>query len=135
MTIGKILGVGAALVAGGAVAASIWLNPPSENRARAMDNERHLRLNMIRTAINEHYRLREKLPATLQDLGDTLGRSSDDILDPVTKQPFDYEVVGEKEYRFCAIFERSEDGSRRKHVRGHKAGRNCFDGKVIPSKS
>ncbi len=68
MSIGKVLAVGAALVAGLAVAASIWLNPPAENRARAMDSQRLWRISRIESAINNHYRLHQKLPANLEEL-------------------------------------------------------------------
>ena len=132
VNIGKLLAVGAALVAGLAAAVSIWLDPPSENRARAMDAQRLLRLSRIESAINSHYRLREKLPATLDELETDKGYLiRNDVLDPGTEQPFEYQVVGEKDYRLCAVFERSSDEEPRAlYGRVHKAGRDCFDGKV-----
>jgi hypothetical protein len=132
MSIGKILAMGAAFVASFAVATSIWLNPPSENRARAMDDQRVRQLGQIESAINNHYRLRQKLPAHLEELEADKGNlAPEKLLDPGTGKPFEYEVVGEKDYRLCAIFERSTDGEH--NLRGnrlHKAGRDCFDYKV-----
>jgi hypothetical protein len=133
MSIGKILAAGAILVVALAVAASIWLDPPSENRARAMDSQRLWRMSRIEMAINDHYRLRQKLPATLDELEfdkSYLGRH--ELLDPDTERPFEYEVAGEKDYRLCAVFDRSsEEEARILYARRHKAGRDCFDHKVV----
>jgi hypothetical protein len=133
VSIGKILAAGAVLVVALAVMASIWLDPPSENRARAVDAQRLWRLSRIEVAINDHYRLRQKLPASLDELQFNkgyLGRH--ELLDPDTDRPFEYEVVGEKDYRLCAVFDRSsEDESRTVYLRRHKAGRDCFDNKVV----
>ena len=136
MSIGKVLALGAALVAGFAVATSIWLNPPSANRARAMDSQRLWRLSRIESAINNHYRLRQKLPANLEELtADKSDFTPENLLDPDTGQTFEYEAVGEKDYRLCAIFERSAEGEpQRLYVRRHKAGRDCFEQKVTARK-
>ena len=136
ISIGTVLAVGAALVAGFAVATSIWLNPPSENRARAMDSQRLWRLSRIESAVNNHYWLRQRLPSNLEEL--TASKSDlarENLLDPSTGQTFEYEAVGEKDYRLCAIFERSTEGEPRLlQVRRHKAGRDCFDQKVTVPK-
>jgi hypothetical protein len=136
MSIGRILAVAAALVAGFAVATSIWLNPPSENRARAMDSQRLWRLSQIERALNNHYRLRQKLPVNLKELeSDNSDLARENLLDPDTRQPFEYEVVGETGYRLCAIFERStESEPHLLQVRRHKSGRDCFDQKVTVPK-
>ena len=133
MSTGRVLAICAALVAGLAVAVSIWLNPPSENRARAMDAERIWRLGQIERAINDYYRLRQKLPSNLEELeADNSELVRENLLDPNTGAPFGYEVVGEQDYRLCAIFERSTDvKSHPPGIRKHKAGRDCFDNKVI----
>ena len=129
MSIGKVLAVGAALVAGLAVAASIWLNPPAENRARAMDSQRLWRISRIESAINNHYRLHQKLPANLEEL--TIDLAPENLRDPGTGQTFEYEAVGERGYRLCAVFERSADVEpNRSYGRRYKAGRDCFEEKV-----
>lgn len=133
VNIGKILAVCAALVAGLAVATSIWLNPPSENRARAMDMQRVRQLDRIKGAIDYHYQLRQKLPANLEVLEKDRGSfTAQNRLDPGTGQPFEYEIVGDRDYRLCATFERSIEGDSTVYTnRRHQAGRNCFDHKVI----
>jgi hypothetical protein len=133
MNVGKLLAISAAVVVALAVAISIWLDPPSENRARAMDGQRLWRLSRIESAINNHYRLRQRLPANLQELEvDKSDLGLQNLIDPGTGEPFEYEVVGEKDYRLCATFERSADGDRDLlYTRTHKAGRDCFDQKVI----
>jgi hypothetical protein len=131
MSIGKVLALSAALVAGLAVAASIWLNPPSENRARAMDSQRLWQLSRIESAISNHYRLHQKLPANLGELtADKSDLAHGNLRDPGTGQMFEYEAVSERGYRLCAVFERGVDNEPRLYVRRHKAGRDCFEQKV-----
>jgi hypothetical protein len=130
-----MLAIGAGIVVAGAVTISIWLDPPGENRARSLDRDRIWRLTWTENAINSHYRLHKKLPANLEEL-----ESGSQYLrrvqyqDPGTGKPFEYEVVGERDYRLCAVFERSsEDEPLLNYGRKHTAGRNCFDQKLIPS--
>lgn len=133
MTMGRILGFGAALAATLAVAASIWLNPPSENRARMLDAQRVSQLSTIEGAINMHYRKHKKIPGSFEELA-TVTRDYDrtTLLDPGTGQPFEYEVLNEKGYRLCITFERStDDDPSLTYARQHKAGRDCFENQVI----
>ena len=128
MSIGKVLALGAALVAGFAVATSIWLNPPSANRARAMDSQRLWQLSRIESAISNHYRLHQKLPANLEELtADKSDLAYASLRDPGTGQMFEYEPVSESGYRLCAVFERGVDNEPQPYVRKHKAGRDCFE--------
>jgi hypothetical protein len=98
-----------------------------------MDYQRVRQLSRIEGAISNHYRLRQKLPANLEELvADKSDLAPETLLDPGTGQPFQYEIVGEKEYRLCAIFERSTDEEHHlRSIRRHKAGRDCFDQKVV----
>jgi hypothetical protein len=131
MSIGGILAAGAAIVAGLAVATSIWLNPPSENRARALDAERTRRLATIENAITGYYQKRQALPKDLETLDAEYSYIARETLhDPGTGQLFEYGVLGEKDYRLCAVFERSADGIS-SYSPKHKAGRDCFERKVV----
>ena len=137
MTVGKILGFGAAIVATLTVVTFICLSPPWENRPRVLDAQRRSQLSSVEGAINMHYRVHQKLPATLEELqksAKNFGRTI--LLDPGTGQPFEYEVVNERDYRLCVTFERStDDDLSLTYARQHKAGRNCFENKILAIKS
>jgi hypothetical protein len=133
---GKLLAILAGIVAAAAVATSIWLNPPSEIRARNLDQQRLGNLGQTENAIKTYYDIHRSLPLDLRALD-----SEDNRLvqanwhDPETKRPFEYEIMGEKSYRLCAVFARhSEKGDSPYEVfpRQHSAGRDCFQYNVTP---
>ena len=97
-----------------------------------MDSQRLWQLGRIESAINNHYRLHQKLPANLEELtADKIDLAPENLRDPGTGQMFEYEAVGEREYRLCAVFERSADVEpNRSYGRRYKAGRDCFEEKV-----
>jgi len=128
---GRLLGGLAAVVAVAAVATSISLNPPSEMRARRLDEVRLQNLNQTENAIQMYYGAHHALPVELKAL------ENDDHLhmevhwhDPETQQPFEYAITGESSYRLCAVFSRSSDQSDNSvgvSFGKHKAGRDCFE--------
>lgn len=65
---GKVLSILAALAAVAAVTTSIWLNPPSENRARSLDQKRLQGLKLTEDAIIKYYDIHHALPADLRAL-------------------------------------------------------------------
>jgi hypothetical protein len=134
--IGKLLAGIAAIVATAAVAASIWLNPPSEIRARALDQRRLGNLSQTENAINVYYSLHKALPADLKALDNEDNRLVQaDWHDPETQRPFDYEIVSESSYRLCAVFARhSEKGDSPydPSPKKHGAGRDCLQYSVTP---
>ena len=126
---GKVLSVFAALVAVAAVSTSIWLDPPSDNRARALDVERLEGLELTQDAIKKYFHINHALPADLTALDI---ESNQAILtswhDPETHQPLEYQIIGETSYRLCAWFARESDwqNSGRYSSKKHTAGRDCF---------
>lgn len=127
---GKILAILAAIVAAAAVAASIWLNPPSENRARSLDQERLKGLNSAEFAIKSYADLHHALPANLQLLESENGLLTPSIWhDPVTNQPYEYVIINENSYRLCANFSRNSDKAENGYsyqFKNHGAGHVCF---------
>src|SRR5580658_4813123 len=65
---GKMLSILTALVAIAAVSTSIWLNPPSETKARSLDRERLDGLRTTAFAIKKYFAVQHALPAALKAL-------------------------------------------------------------------
>ncbi len=136
---GKLLAVLAAIVAAAAVATSIWLNPPSEIRARALDQARLRGLKSTEDAIKTYYDAHRALPVELQ----VLENENNHLVlanwhDPETQRPYEYNILSETSYRLCAVFSRSSDKSDRENnlydysFKKHSAGRDCFQQSVSP---
>jgi hypothetical protein len=132
---GRLLAWLVGAVAVVAVATSIWIHPPSEARARRLDQVRMQDLNQTETAIHSYFVAHQALPADLKVL-DSEENHHGDVRwhDPETNQTFEYAVTGEKAYRLCAIFARKSDQSDPYiGINGtHNAGRDCFQLKVTP---
>jgi hypothetical protein len=123
---GRVLAVVAGIVAIAAVATSIWLNPPSVNRARTLDGQRLRDLQQIETAISIYYNSHQALPADLKAIDNPW---SADWGDPETRQSYEYEIQGPASYQLCAIFSRKSDegmSTQDGPCWKHSAGRNCF---------
>ena len=133
---GKGLAILAAVVVIVAVSTSLWLNPPSENRARAFDRVRLQDLRAIENAMRLYFNKHQALSADLMTLDhedNQLRRAS--WHDPETGQPFEYEILGTKSYRLCANFSRNSDEGENSFdyaFRKHSAGRDCFQLSVGP---
>jgi len=133
---GKLLAGLAAVVAIAAVGYSIWLNPPSENRARALDQKRLGNLAQTEIAIEAYYTIHHALPADLKALDGKDNRlMPPNWRDPETQRPFDYEIVDQTSYRLCAVFARQSEKGDNPYVsmqKQHNAGRDCFQYNVVP---
>lgn len=127
---GKVLAILAALVAVAAVSTSIWLDPPSENRARALDQKRLDGLELTETAISKYFDVHHALPADLRALDSKTNQPIQaNWHDPETHQPLEYQIIGEQSYRLCAKFARNSDWQDPEAYlfKKHSAGRDCFD--------
>jgi hypothetical protein len=135
---GKVLSILAALVAVAAVATSIWLNPPSENRARSLDQKRLQGLNLTDIAITRYYYTHHALPADLTALDNESNQAiGANWHDPETHQPLEYQIKGEKSYSLCARFAHNSDSQNPQgfFFKKHSAGRDCFEYNVsLPEK-
>jgi type II secretory pathway pseudopilin PulG len=127
---GKLLAILAGIIVVGAVAASIWINPPSEIRARSIDRVRLNDLQSIESSITRYYNLHHALPVDLKTLESDNGSLAEQSWhDPETQLPFEYGITGVASYQLCAVFSRSSDTNESNHVyqpKNHGAGRVCF---------
>jgi hypothetical protein len=127
---GKVLSILAALVAVAAVSISIWLNPPSETKARSLDRERLDGLRTTEFAIKRYFHVQHALPANLKVLDSEKNQPIQaNWHDPVTDQPIEYEIIGAQSYRLCAKFDRNSDWQSpgEYDFKKHSAGRDCFE--------
>jgi len=132
---GKVLSILVALVAVAAVTTSIWLNPPSENRARSLDQKRLQGLNLTEIAITRYYYIHYALPANLTALDNESNQAIEaNWHDPETHQPLEYQIKGELSYSLCAKFARNSDSQNPEgfFFKKHGTGRDCFEYNVIP---
>jgi type II secretory pathway pseudopilin PulG len=131
---GKFLAILAGMIAILAVVTSIWLNPPSEIRARKLDQVRLSGLQSIENAISMYYRAHHALPAGLNVLdNESRWLNYKNWHDPETQHPYEYEIVNETSYKLCAVFSRSsdkEDNFYDYSFRKHSSGRDCFQQSV-----
>jgi type II secretory pathway pseudopilin PulG len=127
---GKLLAILAGIVVVGAVATSIWLNPPSEIRARSIDQVRLNDLQHIDSSIRSFYGLHHALPADLKALESENGLLTEQNWhDPETQHPFEYQITGATSYQLCAVFSRSSDKDANNYeyqFKNHGADRACF---------
>ena len=133
---GKVLSVIAALVALAAVTTSIWLNPPSENKARSLDQERLDGLKLTERAIGKYYDIHHALPADLKVLDTERNQPIQaSWYDPQTHEPLEYKILNKQSYSLCARFARNSDWENpvEYDFKKHNAGRDCFEYNVSPS--
>src|ERR1700731_3120969 len=133
---GKVLSILAALVGVAAVTASIWLNPPSENRARSLDEARLIGLKVTERAISKYYDIHHALPADLKVLDTEKNQPIQASWhDPQTHEPLEYKILGQQSYSLCASFARNSDWQNPEeyNFKKHRAGRDCFEYNVSPS--
>jgi hypothetical protein len=126
---GKMLSILTALVAIAAVSTSIWLNPPSETKARSLDRERLDGLRTTAFAIKKYFDVQHALPADLKALDSERNQPIQaNWHDPETHQPIEYEIIGLQTYRLCATFDRNSDWQRPGDYdfKKHSAGHDCF---------
>lgn len=131
---GKLLAIAGVIAAIGAVSASIYLNPPSAVKARELDQKRLQSLRQLDFAIKAYYHNHRSLPDKLSAIENLEGLSGGSPwTDPVTGQPFEYDVLGPATYRLCADF--SADSGKEENplyiaFRKHHKGHDCFQQQV-----
>src|SRR5580704_19332944 len=92
---GKMLSILTALVAIAAVSTSIWLNPPSETKARSLDRERLDGLRNTAFEIERYFDDQHALPPDLKALDIERNQPIQaNWHDPATHQPIEYEIIG-----------------------------------------
>lgn len=132
-----VLVVFAAMIAGFFVIGS-----PAKQRDKKLDQERINNLYSIQDYIVNYWDLHEELPADLAELQEEYPYVRD-MKDPLTKEPYEYNKVGELAFELCATFAlatEEQNGSYaypryfRNYVEGdsweHGEGRTCFERKI-----
>jgi hypothetical protein len=116
-----------------AVVAAIYLETPSEARARRLDERRVKDLVTIESTVKEYWNRRKELPPSLGAIAGT--GLQPPLTDPESQAPYRYSQKGAESFELCATFARASDksrGDRPVHdVRwAHGSGLTCFDRSV-----
>ena len=112
---------------------------PGQARLQRLDSERVSSLQSIQYVIEESSALDGTLPSSIDQL-DIIGRGIVAI-DPVTGEPYVYEVTGDTRYKLCATFDtntkdvtRRDGGNFSNAEWPHTDGYYCFE-KTVPEKT
>ena len=111
------------------VAGLVALGSPAGQRQERLDARRAQDLEAISQAIDRYEATHERLPVSL----DELRRGSDTqvpVLDPVTRETYDYRTGEGTAYELCAIFALAtvdRDPRAARPFSRHEAGRHCFE--------
>ena len=121
--------LGGAAVSIAVVAGLVALGSPAGQRRERLDARRAQDLAAVAQAINRYEATHERLPVSLDEL-----RSASDtqvpILDPLTREAYEYEAGESTAYELCAVFalatvDRDPRGAR--PFSRHESGRHCFE--------
>ncbi|MGD0913418.1 MAG: hypothetical protein ABR928_16115 [Terracidiphilus sp.] len=126
---GTILAIAGAVAAVAAVCFSISLNPPSAVKAQALDQQRLQGMQQMDFAIKAYYRTHQALPDQIGALENNGLMDRSNWKDPVTHQPFEYDLAGKTSYRLCADFSAEsepDDYPYGNDFRKHHKGHDCF---------
>ncbi len=100
------------VMAGAVISSFFIIGSPATRRATNLDNTRVQRLSEIQGAIQNYYGFKGgaghlALPVNLDQLVADANTyiPPDGLIDPVTKQRFEYRVMGPRIYELCATFE------------------------------
>lgn len=146
----KNIAIAALVVVFGSVAYSYALvGTPSEQRAIRFDDQRVSDLRNIQSQIISHWQQKEKLPATLAEMTDSISGFVPPT-DPDTQAPYEYTVKGPLSFELCATFGAKsidDNGINRAGVYepmmyydksamtdnwSHEPGRTCFERTIDP---
>ncbi|MGA8277030.1 MAG: hypothetical protein WB784_02375 [Rhodanobacteraceae bacterium] len=92
-----------ATVAASVLGGLFLLGSPEKARERGLDARRIADIRAIANAVDLYWTRQGRLPASLADLSHEQGIRVNP-LDPETKRPYGYRVLGESRYELCAEF-------------------------------
>ena len=119
------------------VGALFVVESPSATRNRKMDEKIIRNFNQIDSAINNYYNENEKLPISMEVLQEEFNYINDkDLIDPISKEKYEYNVIENRKYELCTVFRTSNSGE--EASKGyyfderwlHDAGKQCLSQKV-----
>lgn len=109
-----------------AVGGGLWLvGSPAEQAAQRVDTRRVQDLRTITEALDLHWDRHRALPGDLAGLVAALGTQLP-TTDPESGQPYEYRVLGNREFELCASFARPSGDRLQDAIWTHGAGRQCF---------
>jgi hypothetical protein len=108
----------------------VMLGPPSEQRARRLDQRRVLELQGLGRSIDGYRKMKGRLPGALADISRESGAAGSVPADPITGVAYIYRVVDPDRYEICAIFDRASDRQFAGDLWAHSAGLHCFTRKA-----
>jgi hypothetical protein len=121
----QVLAGAAVVVVAAAIATGIFLlGPPSQERARRLDERRVSDLQGMSSSARLYYKRSGRFPASREELTKEPGVILE-TRDPVTEEPYAYRVVDSATYELCAAFDRPS-ADRVADIWSHGAGRQCF---------
>ena len=120
------------------VASLFIVESPTETRSRKIDENILENFSSIESAVNEYYNINEKLPKSLEVVREDYRYiTEEDILDPITKEKYEYKIIDDKSFELCANFRTSnkdnEDNRHKDYLEEqwpHDAGDQCLKGKA-----
>jgi hypothetical protein len=127
-----VLIVSACVVCAAIVAGIVMQGSPASQRLRKLDAARVARLSGVEMLVKRFAAVHKALPRDLAELAREPGFSVPPQ-DPVSAQPFDYEILGTDSYRLCATFETSTSEGAAAAVElvdptwSHNIGHQCFN--------
>ncbi len=109
----------------------LWLaGSPAVARKQLLDQRRLRELQELSNSVNEHHRARGRLPESLPALRRGGPRPGMVLQDPVSREPYGYQVLDSVRYELCASFDAADSlgpfGSAPDPFWRHDAGRWCF---------
>ena len=123
-----LMAVAALVIVATIVASVVVMGSPTVQRARKLDAQRTMQLQMIEREVRSYQRREGRLPSRLDD---ALGAGVA-VADPQTGAAYEYAATAADRFRLCATFSRAsgkpapyDDLSWR-----HPAGRHCFDFRI-----
>lgn len=128
-----LMAAAAAVIVATIVASVVVMGTPAVQRARKLDAQRVMQLQMVEQQVRAYQRRNGGLPAALdQALGMDLA-----IADPQTGSPYEYTATATDRFRLCATFARATADDDRGRPAPyddlswrHPAGRHCFDFRI-----
>lgn len=117
-----------ALVAAAVAAGVVLMGPPSESRARRLDERRVAELRQLATDVDVFWTRRGALPASLEELAGEPGLGTART-DPETGEPYGYRTLEGRRFEVCATFAleaAGQPGGPPDRVWAHGAGLQCF---------
>jgi type II secretory pathway pseudopilin PulG len=96
------LAIIAVIVVAVLIAAFVTNGNPFEKQKQARDQQRLSGLSQISTEVQNYYQKNKKVPDNMTQLDTTYLQ---DLRDPQTNNPYEYQKVDDERYKLCATFE------------------------------